>query len=184
MQFRAHRGEWFHRSESQGRLVIRAFCWFALLALALPATGQDPSLNTRLLAAARAGDQAGVQRAIADGATVNARNRLGETALVIALKGNRPALALQMIDAGTDVNLAAANGLWLLLLLTSGMLAPLSKLPGALQGIAKALPAAALASALHDALGAGTAVPGWAWLVLAAWAVGAPLVAAAAFRWE
>jgi ABC-2 type transport system permease protein len=83
-----------------------------------------------------------------------------------------------------EVNLAAANGLWLLLLLTSGMLAPLSKLPGGLQGIAKALPAAALSSALHDALGAGVAVPGWAWLVLGLWAVGAPLVAAATFRWE
>jgi ABC-2 type transport system permease protein len=83
-----------------------------------------------------------------------------------------------------EVNLAAANGLWLLLLLTSGMLAPLSKLPGALQGIAKALPAAALASALHDTLGLHAAAPGWTWLVLALWAVGAPAVAAATFRWE
>ena len=47
-----------------------------------------------------------------------------------------------------EVNLAAANGLWLLLLLVSGMLAPLSKLPSGLQGVAKALPAAALADAL------------------------------------
>ena len=54
-----------------------------------------------------------------------------------------------------EVNLAAANGLWLLLLLVSGMLAPLSKLPGGLQAVAKALPAAALADALHRALGLG-----------------------------
>jgi len=83
-----------------------------------------------------------------------------------------------------EVNLAAANGLWLLLLLVSGMLAPLSKLPGGLQSVAKALPAAALADALHRALGLGAAVSGWSWSVLAVWAVAAPLVAAATFRWE
>ena len=73
-----------------------------------------------------------------------------------------------LLLAGTlraEVNLAAANGLWLALLLVSGMLAPLSKLPGGLQAVAKALPPAALAEALHDALGAGTSVPGWAWAV-------------------
>jgi ABC-2 type transport system permease protein len=83
-----------------------------------------------------------------------------------------------------EVNLAAANGLWLLLLLVSGMLAPLSKLPSGLQAIAKALPAAALAEGLHRALGLGASVPSWAWLVLVVWAVAAPLVAAATFRWE
>ena len=83
-----------------------------------------------------------------------------------------------------EVNLAAANGLWLVLLLVSGMLAPLSKLPGGLQALAKALPAAALADALHAALGARTAVPGWAWVVLACWALGAPALAAVTFRWE
>jgi ABC-2 type transport system permease protein len=83
-----------------------------------------------------------------------------------------------------EVNLAAANGLWLVLLLVSGMLAPLSKLPGGLQGVAKALPSAALAEALHRALGLGAAVPEWAWLVLALWALGAPALAALTFRWE
>jgi ABC-2 type transport system permease protein len=83
-----------------------------------------------------------------------------------------------------EVNLAAANGMWLLLLLTSGMLAPLSKLPGALQGVARVLPAAALATALHAALGLGAAVPLWAWVVLALWALCAPVAAAATFRWE
>jgi ABC-2 type transport system permease protein len=83
-----------------------------------------------------------------------------------------------------EVNLAAANGLWLVLLLISGMLAPLSKLPGWLEGLSRFLPAAALATALHDALGVGTAVPAWSWLVLAAWAVMAPVAAMATFRWE
>jgi len=83
-----------------------------------------------------------------------------------------------------EVNLAAANGLWLLLLLVSGMLAPLSKLPSGLQAVAKALPAAALADALHRSVGLGLSVPGWAWLVLVVWAIAAPLAAAATFRWE
>jgi ABC-2 type transport system permease protein len=88
-----------------------------------------------------------------------------------------------------EVNLAAANGLWVVLLLVSGMLAPLSKLPSWLGTLSKALPAASLSDALHSALGggalgAGGGVPGRAWLVLALWAVAAPAAAAATFRWE
>jgi ABC-2 type transport system permease protein len=83
-----------------------------------------------------------------------------------------------------EMTLAAANGLYLLLLLTSGMLVPLAKLPGPLQGAARVLPAANLADALHATLGAGSAVPGRAWLVLLAWAVAAPVAAALTFRWE
>src|SRR5215470_511956 len=97
--------------EPQGNLMLRK-AWLTLICFGLTqsALGQDLSLNTQLLAAARAGDEAGVRHALADGANVNARNRLGETVLVIALKNDRPAMAIQMIDAGTDVNLAAANG--------------------------------------------------------------------------
>jgi ABC-2 type transport system permease protein len=92
-----------------------------------------------------------------------------------------------LLMAGTlraEMTLAAANGLYLLLLLTSGMVVPLAKLPGAVQGVARALPAAALADALHATLGTGSAVPGRAWLVLAIWAVAAPVAAARTFRWE
>ncbi len=83
-----------------------------------------------------------------------------------------------------EVNLAAANGLWLILLLVSGMLAPLSKLPGWLEAIAKVLPAAALAHGLHQALDSNAGVSLWALLVLACWAVFAPAAAALTFRWE
>jgi len=92
-----------------------------------------------------------------------------------------------LLMAGTlraEMTLAAANGLYLLLLLTSGMVVPLSKLPGSVQGIARALPAANLADAMHATLGTGAGVPGRAWLVLLAWAVLAPLAAARTFRWE
>jgi ABC-2 type transport system permease protein len=79
--------------------------------------------------------------------------------------------------------LAAANGLYLVLLLLGGMVIPVAKLPGALRALSRALPAAALSDVLHAATTAA-AVPGHAWLVLAVWAVAAPLAAAATFRWE
>jgi ABC-2 type transport system permease protein len=93
---------------------------------------------------------------------------------------------LGLLMAGTlraEVTLAAANGLYLVLLLLGGMIVPLAKLPGALRAVARALPAAALSDALHAAL-ASAAVPGRAWVVLAIWAVAAPAAAAALFRWE
>jgi ABC-2 type transport system permease protein len=94
---------------------------------------------------------------------------------------------LGLLMAGTlkgEVTLAAANGFYLLLLLLGGMIFPLSKLPSGLRDAAQALPAGALSDALHGALTAGASVPARSWIVLAAWAVAAPVVAAWAFRWE
>jgi ABC-2 type transport system permease protein len=83
-----------------------------------------------------------------------------------------------------EVNLAAANGLYLVLLLLGGMVVPISKLPGGVAAVAKLLPADALAAGLHAALGSGSTVPTSSWVVLAVWAVAAPLAAALSFRWE
>ena len=80
--------------------------------------------------------------------------------------------------------LGAANGLYLVLLLLGGMVIPVAELPGVLRGVARALPAAALSDVLHGAFGSSGSVPGRAWVVLVAWAVCAPLAAAATFRWE
>jgi ABC-2 type transport system permease protein len=82
-----------------------------------------------------------------------------------------------------EVNLAAANGLYLVLLLLGGMIVPVTKLPGGLAALAKLLPADALSAGLHAALGSGSAVPALSWVVLALWAVAAPLAAATTFRW-
>ena len=82
------------------------------------------------------------------------------------------------------VNLAVLNTLFVVLLLLGGMLVPLSKLPGWLADLARALPASALADALHRTLGSGTAVSWRDWLVLGIWAIAAPVAAASAFRWE
>jgi ABC-2 type transport system permease protein len=83
-----------------------------------------------------------------------------------------------------EVNLAAVNALYLVLLLLGGMLVPLAKLPGGLAAVARALPAAALSSGLHATLGTGGAVGVESWVVLGAWAIAAPGLAALSFRWE
>ena len=81
------------------------------------------------------------------------------------------------------VVLAAANGLYLVLLLLSGMVIPLEELPDAAHELADVLPSAALAEVVRGTL-AGTDVAGRAWAVLVAWAVAAPLLATRLFRWE
>ena len=80
--------------------------------------------------------------------------------------------------------LAAANGLYLVLLLLSGMVIPLDELPSPARAVARALPSGALAEAVRGALTAGVDIPGRAWLVLAIWAVAAPAAATRLFRWE
>ncbi len=95
---------------------------------------------------------------------------------------------LGMLMAGTLpalTTLAAANGLYLVLLLLGGMIVPLAELPAALEAVARVLPAGALSELVHAALDGESGSPaGGAWVVLAAWAVGAPALAAWLFRWE
>ena len=108
-------------------------------------------------------------------------------ALVAALLATVAFAGLALLLAGTLpalTTLAAANGLYLVLLLLGGMIIPLSRLPGAVRAVAKALPASALSDALHGALAAGGSVPGRAWVVLVLWAVAAPVAAALTFRWD
>jgi ABC-2 type transport system permease protein len=113
--------------------------------------------------------------------------------------GGRWALALAGVVVGTvafaglglamagwlrgEVNLAAANALYLVLLLLGGMIFPLDELPSGLAQVAQLLPSAALAEVLRAALTTGGA-PARAWFTLLAWAVVAPVVAARTFRWE
>jgi ABC-2 type transport system permease protein len=108
-------------------------------------------------------------------------------ALGAILLGSAAFAGIGLLMAGTlraEVNLAAANGLYLVLLLLGGMIVPLAKLPSGLASFAKLLPAAALSTALHATLGTGSPVPAESWIVLAAWAVAAPVAAALTFRWE
>jgi ABC-2 type transport system permease protein len=108
-------------------------------------------------------------------------------AIVAVVLGTVAFAGIGMTMAGTlrgEINLAAANGLYLVLLLLGGMVVPLAELPGALRAFSRLLPAGALAEVMHGTIGAAASVPARSWVVLVAWAVGAPLVAARLFRWE
>ncbi|HEX8769940.1 MAG TPA: ABC transporter permease [Acidimicrobiales bacterium] len=94
---------------------------------------------------------------------------------------------LGLLMAGTlrgETVLAAANGLYLVLLLLGGMVVPLGELPSGLRAVARLLPAAALSDALHGAFGAGASAPARAWIVLVLWSAVAPVAAAITFKWE
>ena len=83
-----------------------------------------------------------------------------------------------------EINLAAQNGLYLVLLLLGGMVIPFAKLPGAIRAVAHALPSGALADVLRDTLSNAGTQPTRSWIVLCIWAVAGPLLAARLFRWD
>jgi len=108
-------------------------------------------------------------------------------AIVAMVLGTIAFAGIGLLMAGTlrgEVVLAAANGLYLLLLLVGGMVVPLSKLPDAIRPLARALPSGALSDALHHSLGGGHVSGSAYWFVLIAWAVAAPVAAALTFKWE
>ena len=108
-------------------------------------------------------------------------------AALFLLLGTIAFAGIGMLMAGTlraEATLATANGVFLVLLFIGGMAYPLDKLPTVLEEIAKVLPAAALSESVRGALTPGVGVPGWSIVVLALWAIGAPLLAARFFRWE
>ena len=107
-------------------------------------------------------------------------------AIGLLLLGTVAFAGIGLFFAGTlraEANLAVANALFLLLLFIGGMAYPLSRLPGALETVARGLPAAALSDSVRQALSASPVSVG-AVVTLAAWAVGIALIAARAFRWE
>ena len=55
----------------------------AAAAPAWPQAGFDESASARLLMAARANDIPAVERALAEGGSIDSRNRIGETALLV-----------------------------------------------------------------------------------------------------
>lgn len=94
---------------------------------------------------------------------------------------------LGLLMAGTlraEATLAGANGVYLLLLLLGDVVFPVTRLPAAVRDVAAVLPTTALAEGLRAVLGQGRGVPLHDLAVLGAWAVGALVAAARAFRWE
>ena len=107
-------------------------------------------------------------------------------AVLAVLLGSVAFAGIGLILAGTlraEINLAAQNGLYIVLLLLGGMIIAKDSLPSVLASFSTALPSSALAEFLRSSLsGEGRlAVPG---LILGAWAVCAPIIAARRFRWS
>jgi len=107
-------------------------------------------------------------------------------ALGFVLLGTVAFSALGLLMAGTlraEATLAAANLVYLLLLVVSGIAFPLTDFSPAVRQALRLLPSAALADGLRAALTHGAHVPGRPWLVLAVWAVAASAAAVRWFRW-
>jgi ABC-2 type transport system permease protein len=83
-----------------------------------------------------------------------------------------------------EINLAAQNALYLVLLLGGGLVISVEEFPSALRETARVLPSGALADILRDSLGQSVEHVTTSWIVLGAWAVVGPLLAAALFRWD
>lgn len=109
-------------------------------------------------------------------------------ALVTVLLGTLAFSGLGLTLAGNlraTTNLAVTNGLYLLLLITGGMVVPFERLPNSLKVVAEFFPAAPLAGLMVEALGPSEQLPvGQMLAVLAVWAVAMPLIAAKTFRWD
>lgn len=107
-------------------------------------------------------------------------------AFVAVLLGSLAFAGIGLLLAGTlraEINLAAQNGLYLVLLLVGGMIIAQDSLPPGMTYVSDVLPSSALAEFLRSSLsGEGRLlVPA---LVLCVWALLAPMVAARRFRWS
>jgi ABC-2 type transport system permease protein len=109
------------------------------------------------------------------------------TFIVALLLGTLSFAGVGLLLAGTlraEATLAVANGLFLVFLLLGGIVVPVSDLPAPLATLAGILPAAALADAFRVALGSGDGEAIRPLLTLAAWGIGAVVLASRTFRWE
>ncbi|MFE3287265.1 ABC transporter permease, partial [Streptomyces sp. NPDC059233] len=105
----------------------------------------------------------------------------------LVLLGTAAFSGLGLLMAGTlkaEITLAAANLVFLLLLIGGGVIVPLEKFPGAVRSVLGLLPISALSDGLREVLQHGAALPWGDAAVLAAWAVLGLGAAARLFRWE
>lgn len=107
--------------------------------------------------------------------------------LLLLVLGTAAFSGLGLLMAGTlkaEATLAAANLVFLLLLVGGGVIVPLDKFPDEVQSVLGLLPISALSEGLRDVLQHGASMP-WAQAgILAVWAVLGLGAAAKFFRWE
>ncbi|MET9429226.1 MULTISPECIES: ABC transporter permease [unclassified Streptomyces] len=107
--------------------------------------------------------------------------------LLLLVLGTAAFSGLGLLMAGTlkaEATLAAANLVFLLLLVGGGVVVPLEKFPDAARTALELLPISALSEGLRDVLRDGASMPWGAAGILAAWAVLGLGAAARFFRWE
>jgi ABC-2 type transport system permease protein len=107
--------------------------------------------------------------------------------LLLLLLGTAAFSGLGLLMAGTlkaEATLAAANLVFLLLLVGGGVIVPLDQFSQSTQDVLSVLPITALSDGLRDVLQHGTGMP-WGDLgILAVWAVAGLALAGRFFRWE
>jgi ABC-2 type transport system permease protein len=107
--------------------------------------------------------------------------------LLLLILGTAAFSGLGLLMAGTlkaEATLAAANLVFLLLLVAGGVIVPLSKFPAGAQDVLSLLPITALSDGLRDVLQHGAGMP-WGDLgILAVWGVVGLALAGKFFRWE
>ncbi|MET8825984.1 ABC transporter permease [Streptomyces sp. NPDC004610] len=107
--------------------------------------------------------------------------------LLLLVLGTAAFSGLGLLMAGTlkaEATLAAANLVFLLLLVGGGVIVPLDRFPDAAQDLLGLLPISALSDGLRDVLQHGAGMPWGNLAVLAVWAVVGLAAAGRFFRWE
>ncbi|WP_156724195.1 ABC transporter permease [Streptomyces apocyni] len=107
--------------------------------------------------------------------------------LLLLVLGTAAFSGLGLLMAGTlkaEATLAAANLVFLLLLVGGGVIVPLDKFPDGAQSVLGLLPISALSDGLRDVLQHGAGIPWGNLAILAVWAVLGLGAAARFFRWE
>jgi ABC-2 type transport system permease protein len=107
--------------------------------------------------------------------------------VLLLLLGTAAFSGLGLLMAGTlraEATLAAANLVFLLLLVGGGVIVPLAKFPPAVREVLGLLPVSALSDGLRAVLQHGSGMPGRDLGILAVWSVLGLAAAARFFRWE
>jgi ABC-2 type transport system permease protein len=109
------------------------------------------------------------------------------SAIGLILLGTLAFSGLGLLMAGTlraEATLAAANLVYLILLVLGGVAFPLTDFSTGLRHALQLLPISALSGGLRSVLGSGAGVPLHDWLTLLVWAVIAGAAAGRWFRWD
>ncbi|WP_106537258.1 ABC transporter permease [Haloactinopolyspora alba] len=108
-------------------------------------------------------------------------------AVPLLLAGTAAFAGLGLLMAGTlraEATLAAANLVYLLLLVLGGVVIPFGQFPDALRPVLESTPTGALAGGLRSVLADGDGLPWAPLVVLVIWAAAGTTAAARWFRWE